>query len=119
MRDGEAAPDRATTLRRRPSSLPQQLVLHERVRQHRTEQLLARHLRLPAEGGAQRVQADEPGGDDAVPPGPLSVRVRIELTARNATGEQLRALVARAETRSPVRDAIARSVQIATEIVAA
>ncbi len=50
-------------------------------------------------------------------PGPLSVRVRIELAASNATEDQLRALVHRAESRSAVGDAIAREVAVTTEIV--
>ena len=47
------------------------------------------------------------GVGDSVPPGPLSVRVRIELAADNATDDQLRELVHRAESRSAVADAIA------------
>jgi uncharacterized OsmC-like protein len=58
------------------------------------------------------------GVGETVPPGPLAVRVRIELSARNATPEELRALVERAEARSPVRDALARAVPMATEVVA-
>jgi hypothetical protein len=50
-------------------------------------------------------------------PGPLSVRVRIELAAGNATGDELRELVHRAESRSAVADAIARAVDVTTEVV--
>jgi uncharacterized OsmC-like protein len=57
------------------------------------------------------------GMDDAMPPGPLEVRVHIELAADGATPEQLRAIADRAEARSPVRDAIAREVPVTTEIV--
>ncbi len=57
------------------------------------------------------------GIDDSVPPGPLSVRVRIHLAAANATAEQLHAIVQRAESRSPVRDALVRAVSMTTEIV--
>jgi uncharacterized OsmC-like protein len=56
------------------------------------------------------------GVDDAIPPGPLAVRVRIELAAANASGEQLREIVRRAEDRSPVRDALARALPMSTEI---
>ncbi len=52
-----------------------------------------------------------------VRPGPLSVRVRIELAASNASEDQLRELVHRAESRSAVGDAIAREVAVTTEIV--
>jgi uncharacterized OsmC-like protein len=56
------------------------------------------------------------GVGDAVP-GPLSVRVRMELAASNATGDELRALVHRAESRSAVADAISRAVDVTTEVV--
>jgi uncharacterized OsmC-like protein len=51
------------------------------------------------------------------PPGPLSVRVRIELAASNASEDELRELVHRAESRSAVADAVARAVPVTTEIV--
>lgn len=57
------------------------------------------------------------GVDDSIPPGPLEVRVRIELAASNATDEQLRELVRRAEARSAVGDALARPVSVTTEVV--
>jgi hypothetical protein len=57
------------------------------------------------------------GADDSVDPGPLSVRVRIQLASGNATEDQLHEVVRRAESRSPVRDAVARAVPMATEIV--
>ncbi len=57
------------------------------------------------------------GLDDSVPPGPLAIRVRIELAASNATEDQLREIAQRAEARSPVRDALARPVSMTTEIV--
>lgn len=59
------------------------------------------------------------GEDDAVPPGPLTVRVHIRVAAGNADKDQLRALVERAESRSPVRDAVGREVPLSTEIVVA
>jgi uncharacterized OsmC-like protein len=57
------------------------------------------------------------GVDDSVNPGPLAVRVRIKLAATDATDDQLRAIVRRAESHSPVRDAIVREVSTSTEIV--
>ena len=58
------------------------------------------------------------GVDDSVNPGPLAIRVRIELAAPGASEDQLRELVQRAEKHSPVRDAIAREVSMKTEISA-
>lgn len=57
------------------------------------------------------------GVDDSVRPGPLAVRVRIQLAAGNATEDQLREIVRRAESRSPVGDAIGRAVSMTTEVV--
>jgi uncharacterized OsmC-like protein len=57
------------------------------------------------------------GVDDSVRPGPLAVRVRIQLAAGNATQDQLRGIVQRAESRSPVGDVVARGVSVTTEIV--
>jgi uncharacterized OsmC-like protein len=57
------------------------------------------------------------GVDDSVHPGPLAVRVRIRLAAGNATKDQLREIVQRAESRSPVGDAVARAVSMTTDIV--
>jgi hypothetical protein len=56
-------------------------------------------------------------GLDGTPPGPLGVRVRIELAASNAGAAELRELVERAEERSPVRDALVRQVSLTTEIL--
>jgi uncharacterized OsmC-like protein len=57
------------------------------------------------------------GVDDSVQPGPSAVRVRIQLAGANATEDQLREIVQRAESRSPVGDAIARAVTMTTEFV--
>jgi uncharacterized OsmC-like protein len=57
------------------------------------------------------------GLDDSIPPGPLSVRVRIELAAADASAERLRRFAERAEARSAVGDALARPISVATEIV--
>jgi uncharacterized OsmC-like protein len=57
------------------------------------------------------------GVDGSAHPGPLAIRVRIELAARDATEDQLRQVVQRAEAHSPVRDAVVREVSTSTEIV--
>jgi uncharacterized OsmC-like protein len=57
------------------------------------------------------------GVSDSVHPGPLAVGVRIQLAAANATEDQLREIVQRAESRSPVRDALVREVSMTTETV--
>lgn len=59
------------------------------------------------------------GVDETIPPGPSAVRVRIELAAADATEDQLREIVKRAESRSPVRDALERAVTMTTEVVTA
>jgi uncharacterized OsmC-like protein len=56
------------------------------------------------------------GVDPSVQPGPLSLRVGIRLAATDATDDELRAIVKRAESRSPVRDALGRDVPMTTEI---
>jgi uncharacterized OsmC-like protein len=57
------------------------------------------------------------GVDDSVRPGPSAVRVRIRLAGANATEDQLREIVQRAESRSPVHDAVVREISMTTEIV--
>jgi uncharacterized OsmC-like protein len=57
------------------------------------------------------------GVDPSVQPGPLAMRVAISLAASNATDDQLRAIVERAEARSPVRYALARELPMTTEVV--
>lgn len=57
------------------------------------------------------------GVDGGGHPGPLAVRTRIELGAPDATEDQLRAIVQRAEERSPVHDAIVREVSMNTELI--
>ena len=56
------------------------------------------------------------GVDDSVHPGPLTLRVRIQLAANDATEDQLREIAQRAESRSPVRDVVARAIPMTTEI---
>jgi len=57
------------------------------------------------------------GVDPSVHAGPASMRVRIRLAAADASEDQLRAIVERAESRSPVRDALMREVTMVTELV--
>jgi uncharacterized OsmC-like protein len=57
------------------------------------------------------------GVDDSIDAGPLAVRVRIELASPDASEDQLREIVRRAELRSPVRDALAREVSMSTELL--
>jgi uncharacterized OsmC-like protein len=56
------------------------------------------------------------GVDGGAHPGPLAIRTRIELAAPDATEEQLREIVQRAEERSPVHDALVREVSMSTEV---
>ena len=56
------------------------------------------------------------GVDPSIQAGPLSVRVAIRLAATDATEDQLRAIVERAESHSPVRDALVREVRMTTEV---
>jgi uncharacterized OsmC-like protein len=57
------------------------------------------------------------GVDDSVHAGPRAVRVCIEVGATGAGEDELRAIVERAETHSPVRDAVVREVSMSTEIL--
>ena len=59
------------------------------------------------------------GVDDSVNPGPLRLRVRIQVAANNTTEDELREIVQRAESRSPVRDVVARAIPMTTEIAIA
>jgi uncharacterized OsmC-like protein len=59
------------------------------------------------------------GVDDSLDPGPLELRVRIQVAASNASEDQLREIVERAEARSPVRDVVAREIPMTTEIAIA
>jgi uncharacterized OsmC-like protein len=58
------------------------------------------------------------GVDGSAHPGPLAIRVHIELSAADATEDQLREIVRRAEERSPVRDALVREISMSTGLVA-
>ena len=51
-----------------------------------------------------------------LPAGPLAVRTRIRLAASNAGEDELRAIAGLAESRSPVRDAVARAVPVTTAV---
>ena len=59
------------------------------------------------------------GLGDGVPPGPLRMRIRVELAADGASEEELRELVRRSEQRSPVNDAVARAIPTTMEVVVA
>jgi uncharacterized OsmC-like protein len=54
---------------------------------------------------------------DSVPPGPLSVQVRVRIAADDASAKELRELVHWAEKHSPVSDAVRRAVPVTTEVV--
>ena len=56
------------------------------------------------------------GVEPSARPGPLATRVQIHVAATNAGDDQLRAIVERAESRSPVRDALAREMTMTTEV---
>jgi uncharacterized OsmC-like protein len=56
------------------------------------------------------------GVDASVRPGPQSMRIAYRLAASNATDDQLRAIVERAESHSPVRDALKREIAMTTDI---
>ena len=57
------------------------------------------------------------GVDGSVHPGPLAVRVRIELAAPTPPRISCARSFERAEAHSPVRDALVREVSMTTEIV--
>jgi uncharacterized OsmC-like protein len=57
------------------------------------------------------------GVDNSVKPGPLAVRVRIELASADVSDDQLREIVRRAESHSPVRDALVREISMSTDVV--
>jgi hypothetical protein len=54
-----------------------------------------------------------------VPPGPLSVRLRVLIASDDAPAETLREIVAWAERHSPVGDAIRRAVPSHVEVTIA
>lgn len=51
-----------------------------------------------------------------IPPGPQSMRVRVELASNSASPDQLREIVHWAEKHSPVGDAIRRAIPMTIEI---
>lgn len=63
-------------------------------------------------------QSDNRGllGMDEALPGPLSVRVRVNIAADGATGAQLQELVHWAEAHSPVGDTVRRAVTCTTDV---
>jgi uncharacterized OsmC-like protein len=56
------------------------------------------------------------GVGDAVPPGPLSMRVHVLIAAEGASPDQLRQIVEWAESHSPVGDAVRRAIPSSTEV---
>lgn len=56
------------------------------------------------------------GMDDAVPPGPLSMRTHVRIGAQGIAPDCLREIVEWAEAHSPVADAIRRAVPSKTEV---
>ena len=56
------------------------------------------------------------GLDPEVPPGPLSVRIAVEIASPDADEDQLRALVNDAVAHCPVTDAVQRAVTLETDV---
>ncbi|MCH7478042.1 MAG: OsmC family protein, partial [SAR324 cluster bacterium] len=50
------------------------------------------------------------GADDSVPPGPLTNRVVVRISAPGTAPERLREIVDWAESHSPVGDAVCRAI---------
>jgi uncharacterized OsmC-like protein len=59
------------------------------------------------------------GIDDNVPAGPLSVRTRVSVTAKDADDHVIREIVDWAMAHCPVCDAVKRSVPVSLEVAAA
>jgi uncharacterized OsmC-like protein len=57
------------------------------------------------------------GIDPATTPGAQGIRATLELEAASATREELEELVALVEARSPIRDTLARAVEVTTRLV--
>ena len=55
-------------------------------------------------------------GSGDVPAGPVQVHIRVDVAADGVGEDELRELVARAEERSAVRDALTRAVPTTTEV---
>jgi uncharacterized OsmC-like protein len=56
------------------------------------------------------------GMDDAIPPGPLSVQVRVNIAADGVDAEQLREIVRWTERHSPVGDLFQRAVPAVIDV---
>jgi len=56
------------------------------------------------------------GIDESVPPGPLSVRTRVSVGAKDADEETIRELVDWATAHCPVCDAVKRAVPVSVEV---
>jgi uncharacterized OsmC-like protein len=57
------------------------------------------------------------GIDPTVAPGAQQIRASLEVDAPGATRAELEELVALVETRSPIRDTLARAVSVSTELI--
>jgi uncharacterized OsmC-like protein len=107
---GETAPSPGWTLRAALASCDASLVVMEAAREG--VELTHLEVTVTSESDSRGLL----GVDESIPAGPLSVRTEITIAANNADEGQLRAIAARAEARSPVRDAIARDVPVTTEV---
>jgi uncharacterized OsmC-like protein len=56
------------------------------------------------------------GIDEDTPPGPLSVRVQVRVSASGADASDLRAAIARAVARCPVHDAVIRAIPVEIDL---
>jgi uncharacterized OsmC-like protein len=108
---GESAPTPGWLLRASLAACDATTVAMEAARED--VELTDLSVSVESETDFRGVLGVDGGGD----PGPLAVRVRIELAALDASEDQLQEIVRRAEARSPVRDALARQISMTTEVV--
>ena len=77
--------------------------------------IVLRHLEVTAESESDH--RGILGLDEAVPAGPLDVRVTVRVAAEGVSEKQLRELVHWAELHSPVGDALRRAVPLRVDVV--
>lgn len=77
--------------------------------------IVLKHLEVTAESESDH--RGILGLDEAVPAGPLDVRVTVRVAAEGVSEEQLRELVHWAEQHSPVGDALRRAVPLRVDVV--
>ncbi len=77
--------------------------------------IVLKHLEVTAESESDH--RGILGLDEAVPAGPLAVRVTVRLSADGVPAEQLRELVHWAEQHSPVGDALRRAVPLNIDVL--